>query len=831
MPTTLNLQDVAIANGKVTDAHFGLNFVSDYEKIGTNGWEKFDNIVNQIDVNSLRYPGGSTAETLFDYRNPNRSTVVNDAGETLQMETLDEYISFCNREGINPTIIVPTNCLLTTGTIDGHRTFDAAQAHDLRYFIESTLSKVDPNLTVSFELGNEYESYMTSTEYGRVANALVGIIGEAYDHLTQKEDYQTTPSEPNIFVQVWGYSVGGATSIQELAERNQQVLDQFDTENLLDVDGLVSHYYFAEGRNAGTDQAQTFLSISDQVSMISEMHRLWELACNKEMISRISEWNVLFRSETNLGLQQIDPIMEMFTSFLRSGFDALDFWSAQYHATSLADSSGRLMAAGALMDVLKPVVVGTDVGSTVRGTDLTAYTFMGSGRFVSVITSTTQEVVDLDVSSSLFPPGYRLVDAYSLGVDEATSDGKYRSLVGLPSYGEPDAKVLITQVPISLIKGETELHTFAAFESLVLVFTLDIPGRSFVYGTDGADWIYATDAASVYVGGAGIDTLLYTNSSGALNLNLGISATDPSNDGDVLISIERVIGSGFDDTILGSGDNNFIDGWLGDDIMYGIDGADTLSGGGGNDTIYGGSGNDSIKGGTEDDLILPGGGLDTVAGEAGIDTLSFIDYESGVTVRIDRGLAEAATNTVKFSGIEAFVGTLFDDSFSLGSFDSTIDGLDGDDSFEVAMGGNHLILAGNGDDFVFVFDGSVDVFGGAGDDTVISYASGLSVVGGNGDDWVFSRGDRGVFEGQEGDDVFYAYGRQDEFIFASGSDHDVIYGFRAEEDIIRLVGSGVEQPRLVWTQSGTQLYFDDNDSVLLVGCFIGSLDDLNFLYG
>lgn len=830
MIKNLNLSTAEPNGIRVSDAHFGLNFVSDYEKIGTQGWEQFDNIVNRIDINSLRYPGGSTAETLFDYRNPNKEIAINGAGETVKMESLDEYLSYCNREGINPTIIVPTRCLLTTSTVDGHRSFDSAQSADLQYFFANVLAKVDPNLQVSFELGNEYETYMTSIEYGRVANSLVQLIGEAYSNLEGVGTGSNTRLEPEIFVQAWGYSVGGGTTYDELMTRNQQVINQFSADSLSKIDGVVSHYYFQEGRNQGTDQAQTLLGIDDQIFKIAQMHRMWELACNKEMISRISEWNILFRSTSDLGLQQINPMMEMFTSFIREGFDALDFWSAQYHATSLADSSGRPMAAGVLMDVLKPAVVGTDVASTVKDDGLVAYTFIGSGRFVAVISSTTVEEIELGISTSLFPPGYRLVDAYSIGVDETTSDGKYRTLVNLPSYGEPDARVLLTQLSISLINGSTPVHNLSSFETLVLVFTLDIPGRPFVYGSDSADLFYGTNTPTVYVGGANTDSISYATATEGIKIDLSLSATDPSNTGDVLISVEVVRGSSWNDTIIGSGDGNLIDGRIGDDFLAGGDGADSLYGGSNDDSLFGGNGNDILDGGADDDFLSPGGGNDSVYGGTGVDVLSFDDYDDGVTVWVDAGVVNSERGVITFRGVENFVGSKFNDRFSLGFADSTVNGLDGDDIFEVLVGGQHSIDAGDGNDSVIIYRGSVSVQAGAGNDKITSFNSSLYVNGGEGDDWILSSGSRNVFEGGDGDDVIHALGRFDRFIFGDDSGRDVIFGFNPDEDILSYTGDGMIAPWLIRTDEGSQVFFDATNCVLLSNCFVDSLDDLQFLF-
>ncbi len=484
------------------------------------------------------------------------------------------------------------------------------------------------------------------------------------------------------------------------------------------------------------------------------------------------------------------------------------------------------MAAGALMDIMKPAVLGTQVGSTIGDAQVSSYTFTGSGRFVTVLSSTTIEALQLNIAASQFPPGYRLVDAYSIGVDETTSDGKYKTLVGLPAYGEPDARIVVTQLPISLINGTLGTQALDSFESVMLVFTLDIPGRPFVYGTDFGDLLYGSNTPSVYVGGASVDTISYVQALAGVELTMGLSATDPSNTGDVLVSVEQVLGSSFNDSITGTGDGDLIDGRGGDDFLIGGDGPDTLFGGPGNDFISGVNGSDSINGGSGDDWILSGGGNDTVIGGTGIDTLSLADFDGGVTVWAASGVVETQRGTVSFREVENFVGSNFADRFSSGQSDSSISGLDGDDIFEVLAGGRHTILCGDGNDTAIIQRGDVTVEGGAGKDRIVSFSLGLNVKGGSGDDFILTTGGRNVIEGQEGNDLIRALGSSDRFVFSSSSDHDTIIGFNSQFDVIEYSGTVSTSPSLVQTDEGTHVFFGMETSVLLKDCFIGSIDDL-----
>jgi len=808
----------------IEESHFGLNFVADYERIGTKPWERFDDIVARLDIQNVRYPGGTTAETVFDYRNPDATQFVTSSGEVLKLTGLSQYIEFCNLNAINPTIIIPTRVLLSSSSENGQRYFDVGQIPTLQAFIEGILTKVRPDLQVSFEIGNEYESYMTSTEYGRVANATISIINNATEAVANQEG--SAPAlEPAILVQAWGYSVSGGLTKSDLVIRNQQVIAQISDANLAKIDGIVSHYYYDDGRNIGTDQAQSFNSISAQISWIADLRTAWEAASGQDLELRMSEWNVLFRSDSDTGLKQIRPMLEMLTSMVKSGFDALDFWSAQYQSTSLADASGRLMAAGTLLNTLKPYLVGMEVGPTQYSSESTTYQFVGETSQLAVVASATMNPLTVEFVTAGYPNGYLLTDGFVMSVDPTSVDGSYRGSTALPTYLEPDARYLVSQLSISDISAQDTSVKLNAFEVLTLVFTEATPGYETVYGTDFAEWIYASGRPSLYIGGAGFDMVSYIGAPSGVTVNLGLSVGNGDYQGDLYVSIEGVFGSTFSDRIVGrdraeilkgEGGNDTILGGLGSDTIFGGGESSLLDGGAGNDevkggrqgdTLFGGLGNDSLFGGAGNDVINPGGGNDRIFGGDGIDTLTFSDSSDGVTIWGNDGLVEAISGMVEFQSIEAFIGSNSADRLDAPSTGSSFYGLEGNDRFEARAGGHHEVWGGAGADSFIFYDGSGEIYGGEGDDSTISYD------GGN------------TFEGGAGNDVFYAFGHGDIFYFSPGSGMDVVYGFKSGVDQIQLTGFDDGAPTVVVTDGGCQVGFGDGSSVLLIGCYSLSLDD------
>ena len=87
------------------------------------------------------------------------------------------------------------------------------------------------------------------------------------------------------------------------------------------------------------------------------------------------------------------------------------------------------------------------------------------------------------------------------------------------------------------------------------------------------------------IGGDGIDTVSYLGSVPGVFIDLNRVSGQRGGDarGDVLVSVENIVGSRSADVLLGNGADNVFDGRGGDDRLSGRDGDDTLIGGKGSD--------------------------------------------------------------------------------------------------------------------------------------------------------------------------------------------------------------------------------------------------------
>ena len=246
-------------------------------------------------------------------------------------------------------------------------------------------------------------------------------------------------------------------------------------------------------------------------------------------------------------------------------------------------------------------------------------------------------------------------------------------------------------------------------------------GNDDLRGNGGNDILEGGNGADQLDGGAGMDWISYRGSDAGviINLQAGTQTGGPA-EGDVIIDIENVIGSGYDDVLAGDSGANWFDG------------------GPGNDEISGNGGNDVLAGGT---------GADRLSGGAGADTASYAQSASGVVVRLHSGEVRggdaegdtfAAMVTVRYTDSDgnAQQETVPDIEHLLGS--AHADTLAGDSRANHLAGGpgNDRLYGGpgGGDDMLAGGPGEDSLFGGIGDDVLEGGPGADTLKGGSGAD-------------------------------------------------------------------------------------------------
>lgn len=422
-------------------------------------------------------------------------------------------------------------------------------------------------------------------------------------------------------------------------------------------------------------------------------------------------------------------------------------------------------------------------------------------------------------------------------------------------------------------------------------------GNDFLFGEGGDDYIFGGSGADYINGGDGIDTVSYNDANFGVSISMSnqfVSSGDAL--GDILVNIEKLIGSNYNDKLGGDAGNNTIYGGFGDDILIGGAGADYLDGAGGfppgfpvggfdtasyetassgvyvafgdganwtgdaagdvlvniqnltgsayNDILGGNGFANVLNGGNGDDLLIGGAGGDTLIGGNGFDIASYQNATSGIYLVYGDGAnwtGDAQGDIL--SGIEKIIGTNFADTIILDGTNNILDGAAGNDDIR-GMGGDDILIGGAGADkldggtgnntasyetatsgvYVVIGD-SGNWTGDAAGDVLINIQN---ITGSNYADTILLDGNANILRGGGGNDTLYGMGGADTFDFSSFTEgRDAIMDFSSAEGDkigIKTTGFGINSLTLgtnffsgagaVATSSNASFIFDSNTHIL-----------------
>lgn len=327
-------------------------------------------------------------------------------------------------------------------------------------------------------------------------------------------------------------------------------------------------------------------------------------------------------------------------------------------------------------------------------------------------------------------------------------------------YNDSPASVNINLATSIGRGGDAEGDLLSSMENVTgSIFNDALTGTgsaNLLMGGSGDDTLAGGAGADTLSGDVGRDTADYSASLDGVMVNLGtgdVSGGDAA--GDVLSSIENVLGSNVADALTGDEGANLLSGGLGNDTLFGEGGADTLTGFDGNDmadysaspsavavdltagsglgghaegdvlvtienvtgssfhdALIGDTGANSLTGAAGDDSVYGNAGNDTLNGGTGSDTL---DGGAGDDIYITDGtdmIAEAPDQ-----------GTDLIQSSATIALGSNIENLALTGSEALSGSGNALnnILTGNGGNSSLMGGGGNDTYNTDGGDTIIEY--------------------------------------------------------------------------------------------------------------
>ncbi|EDZ47019.1 integrins alpha chain [Rhodobacterales bacterium Y4I] len=401
-------------------------------------------------------------------------------------------------------------------------------------------------------------------------------------------------------------------------------------------------------------------------------------------------------------------------------------------------------------------------------------------------------------------------DDYEVIYDTSTDDGTF-ILCEINGNGSNDLRIKSIEGLI-FPNAERLLSSYTGYIDRFVNANNDpvigTPANEFFHGDDRDNHLIGNDGENYFVGGAGEDTIdgndLYGDGSGKLDaldyaseelgggaqgvyVNLATGeAVDSYGFSDVILDIERVYGTSFDDELIGSDRTDS------SEAFDPMGGNDEIHAGGGRDNlfyhlaegVFGGSsgievqlsssvegsgivvsdpfgftdtfsGIESIRATEFADLFSGGSGYMEIQPLAGSDTI-IADPGSDLTVvyRSDANYGGTAGVTVRLDLNYAIDG--FGDQDSFNGWIANIEGTGSADYIQGNTLDNRL-HGGAGNDEIRGGDGDDHLFGDSGDDVLAGQGGNNRLSGGDGDDTLISTGGSNVFFGGNGDDEFLFY--------------------------------------------------------------------------
>ncbi|WP_376098969.1 M10 family metallopeptidase C-terminal domain-containing protein [Roseomonas sp. CCTCC AB2023176] len=373
--------------------------------------------------------------------------------------------------------------------------------------------------------------------------------------------------------------------------------------------------------------------------------------------------------------------------------------------------------------------------------------------------------------------GSRGADLLSGGAGNDTIDAFGRGTDTLDGGEGSDTLVLTLQAffEVDLVTGvarvDGEAHVISGFENVV--------------GASAGNSYVASTAANRLEGSTGTDLVSYAASDAAIIVFFGDEPQEGGfAEGDVLIAIENLTGTPFNDVIFADEAANVLTGGGGDDRLSGEGGNDSLAGGAGRDDLVGGAGEDTLRGGDGDDFLLGAAGFDVLEGGAGADRIlggadgDTASYEGSVRAVIvslltGTGTAGDAVGDT-LAGVESLIGSGRSDRLEGNGGQNTLTGGSGNDTL-VGGAGSDALYGGDGwdtADYGGSAAGVVIEFGAQqdGDGSADFFDSIEQVRGSAFADSMLADATRTLFDGRGGDDTLTGGAGNDTLAGGTGAD-------------------------------------------------------------
>jgi Ca2+-binding RTX toxin-like protein len=296
-------------------------------------------------------------------------------------------------------------------------------------------------------------------------------------------------------------------------------------------------------------------------------------------------------------------------------------------------------------------------------------------------------------------------------------------------------------------------------------------GDDILNGGGGDDFLAGGPDNDILNGADGFDKASYWDAQAAVTVNLDQPAANAGEAAhDILISIEDVEGSIYNDILVGDDESN---------LLSGGDGADQLDGGGNDDRLFGEAGDDTLVGGKGKDLLDGGGDFDTA-----------LYYGKVVVDLADSSKNDGGAKGDQLFWIEKVIADNKDDDVLAGDDkDNWLVGTGGNDLLN-GRGGADTLDGGHENDTVTYADAPMDVTAdlsqnsggwGAGKENLDTFISIENLIGSTKNDTLIGDSHANILDGGDGQDTLSGGGGKD--MLLGGAEDDTLDGGAGDDTL------------------------------------------------
>lgn len=337
---TLNSGAAITGSATINGGHFGVNYLVHIDGEASANSVFTDITSNLNGTSSVRFPGGTVAETGLGAE-PQLDISVNNGvlGNELADTTM-AFLTTAASNGWSATFVLPMWRFVDVDTM----TVDSNGTDEIAAYVAAVIAMADElGVTIDgFELGNEWDllnddhlepgADLTDQMAAAFSTAYAGFCAELAVAVHQEIDAGNFADDPFIAIQsLWAWMSTAADRPNDYLDALEIAFPDSNDPNAAQnvIDTVIGHFYLPQpGGGAEINDPASTLHFRNMENV--------NTIFGNDLDYLISEWNaqenvngalIPFDENSADGIQQLEPIVGIFHTMISEGVEHANFWA------------------------------------------------------------------------------------------------------------------------------------------------------------------------------------------------------------------------------------------------------------------------------------------------------------------------------------------------------------------------------------------------------------------------------------------------------------------------------------------------------------------------